>query len=145
VPNVNAVLAGSRLKVKHLRQPFVHGIDLGMAEGRLHLWQQSFAHDQHAYTRIVQYVFILVRLEQGVDRNRHSANLDPAEEAVRKLRRIQQQQSHAFFLAHAEVATVKKTGGKAKKAAAGKARRARAAMVSPREASRARRKRAPRS
>ena len=40
---------------------------------------------------------------------------------------------------------VKKTGGKAKKAAAGKARRARAALVSPREASRARRKRATRS
>jgi large subunit ribosomal protein L30 len=40
---------------------------------------------------------------------------------------------------------VKKTGGKAKKAAAGKARRAREAMQSPREASRARRKRATRS
>ena len=43
LPNINAVLAGSRLKVKYLRQPLVHGIDLGMAEGRLHLLGLRFS------------------------------------------------------------------------------------------------------
>src|SRR5215813_15050914 len=69
---------------------------------RLHLGQESFANDQDASPRIVQDVFIFRRLEQGIDGNGNGADLDPAKEAVDKLRRIEEQNADPLFLSHTQ-------------------------------------------
>ena len=73
-----------------------------LARDRLQLWQQRLADDDHARPAVVQDVLVVGRLPQRVDRHRHRADLDRAEEAVGELRAVEQQQQDALFDAHLE-------------------------------------------
>ena len=64
---------------------------------RLELAEQRAADDQHARAAVAERVLIVPGAPHGVERHRHDAGLDGAEEAVGKGRRIQQHQRAALL------------------------------------------------
>ena len=79
-----------------------HHIDVAkrapLAGGNLlDLGQKRGAHDQHTRTRIVNDVLIVGRLPQRVQRNRHRARLDRAEEAVDEIGAVEEKQQDALL------------------------------------------------
>ena len=66
------------------------------------LWEQAFADDGHARSRVVQEVKVVGGLEQGVHGNRYGADLDRAEEAVGELRDVGEEEQDPLFPANAE-------------------------------------------
>ena len=89
-----------------------HVLEVGQfgARDALKLGKQRRADDQHAGARIVEDVAILGGLPQRVDRNRHRADLDRAEEAAGEVRRIEQQQRDPLFPPHAEMVAQRAAG-----------------------------------
>ena len=63
---------------------------------------QRVGDDDDARARVVEDEFVVSGRPERVDRNRHGADLDRAEEAVDHLRRIEHQQQDALFRTHAE-------------------------------------------
>src|SRR2546425_7537984 len=66
--------------------------------------QQLGADHEDARTRVANHVLIVGRLPERVQRHRHRARFDRAEEAVRELGSVEEQQQHTFFRPHAETA-----------------------------------------
>ena len=70
----------------------------------LHDRQQRFGDEQHARAAIRQHVGILIRRQQRVERHRHDAGADRAEEHDRKIDRVEHDHRDALFAADAEPA-----------------------------------------
>ena len=66
--------------------------------------KQRFGHEQHACAAIRQHIGILIRGQQRIERHRHDAGADRAEEHDRKIDGIQHDHRHALFAADAEPA-----------------------------------------
>ena len=70
----------------------------------LHDRQQRFGNEQHPGAAIRQHIGVLLRCQQRVERHRHDAGADGAEEHDRKIDRVEHDHRHAFFAADAETA-----------------------------------------
>ena len=68
------------------------------------LRQKVFADDGYAGARVVEDIFVIVRLGLGVDGNGDGADLDGAKERVEKFGRVEKQEQHALFQMDAESA-----------------------------------------
>ena len=75
-----------------------------LARNGFELWQKGFADDGYAGARVVEDIFVIVRLGLGVDGNGDGADFDGAKERVEKFRRVEKQEEHALFRKDAESA-----------------------------------------
>lgn len=66
--------------------------------------QKAGTDDCDLSMRVVQNVFVIMRLGLRVDRYRDGADFDRAEEAIKKFRRIEKQEEYALTRMHAEIA-----------------------------------------
>ena len=65
---------------------------------------ERFGDEQHARAAIRQHVGILIRGQQRIERHRHDAGADRAEEHAWKIHRVEHDHRHALFAADAEPA-----------------------------------------
>ena len=65
---------------------------------------ERFGHEQHARAAVGEDVGVLIRGQQRVERHRHDAGADRAQEHDREVDRIQHDHRHALFAADAEPA-----------------------------------------
>ena len=68
------------------------------------LRKKGFADDGYAGARVVEDIFVIVRLGLGVDGNGDGADFDGAKERVEKFGRVEKQEEHALFGADSEIA-----------------------------------------
>src|SRR5882757_2458731 len=66
--------------------------------------QKRFAGDSNAGARVVQQVFILIRPEKRIDRNRNGADFYGSEKTIGKFGNIRQQEENSFL--HANIQRV---------------------------------------
>ena len=78
-----------------VRHPAEHVLDHG---------QQRLGNEQHARAAIRQHIGVLIRGQQRVERHRHHAGADRAEEHHRKIHRVEHDHGDALFAADAETA-----------------------------------------
>src|SRR5579864_1596348 len=68
----------------------------------LQVREKSIAYNPNSRARVVEQEFVVRRLQQRVDGNRHGSDLDGAKKASRKFRRVQQKQEDSFFDANTQ-------------------------------------------
>ena len=71
---------------------------------RLELLQQGLADHERAGAAVVERVHVILRAPQRIERHRHDAGLDRAEEAVGECRCVLEDQGDALFGLDAELA-----------------------------------------
>jgi len=75
-----------------------------LARNGFELRQKGLTDDGYAGARVVEDIFVIVRLGLGVDGNGDGADFDGAKERVEKFRRVEKQEEHALFRKDAESA-----------------------------------------
>jgi hypothetical protein len=71
---------------------------------RLDHREQQRVDDQYPRPTVIQQVFVVVRSEQGVDRYRYRADLDCAEERIRKFRAVVEKKQYSLLWTEIEAA-----------------------------------------
>ena len=74
------------------------------ARNGFELRQKGFTDDGYAGAGVVEDIFVIVRLDLGVDGNSDGADFDDAKERVEKFGRVEKQEEHALFRMDAESA-----------------------------------------